>query len=282
MPAEVGRQRGGPKADSLALAPNKPSHSSRRTSVANFFNLPSSKLSRQPSQRSSKPSHADSPHGRCAAACRRRVAHILGAAADQARLRHLSLARLPAQRPPRRAAARPAPRRRPRAVPVDDTRGRRSPARELQPGLPEVAGPFPWFRWKLRRRLTESSQAYFNAQGVPYRALASCNHASVGERLPFFVADPDAASPFGEQMVSVREFGAWAAEQKDSWPRALELHYDAYMSLLDNEIQRIWVYFIFSCRYSLAYRSCSNTTCTSRLTLTPSRCRRTSNRSLRL
>ena len=75
---------------------------------------------------------------------------------------------------------------------------------------------------------------------MPYRALASCNHASVSERLPFFIADPEAASPFDAPAASAREFGVWAAEQKDSWPRALELHYDAYMSLLDNEIQRIW------------------------------------------
>jgi hypothetical protein len=63
----------------------------------------------------------------------------------------------------------------------------------------------------------------------------------VGERLPFFLADPDVPSPFKSSVASAREFGLWASEQKDSWPQALELHYDAYMSLLDNEIQRIWV-----------------------------------------
>jgi hypothetical protein len=85
-------------------------------------------------------------------------------------------------------------------------------------------------------------QAYFNSRDVPYRALASCNHASVSERLPFFLADPDVASPFGSAAAaSAGEFRVWAADQADSWPRALEVHYDAYMSLLDNEIQRIWV-----------------------------------------
>jgi hypothetical protein len=73
----------------------------------------------------------------------------------------------------------------------------------------------------------------------------------VSERLPFFLADPDIPSPFKSSAASVKDFSLWASEQEDSWPKALDIHYDAYMSLLDNEIQRIWVSLIPLKNYSL-------------------------------
>jgi metaxin len=114
--------------------------------------------------------------------------------------------------------------------------------------------------WQAGMKVDTVLQAYFNARNVSFRTLASCNHASVSERLPFFVADPDVASPFSGSTASTSDFGIWAAEQKDSWPRELEMQYDAYMSLLDNEIQRIWVCLISGDLLWLIWNS--NTTCT--------------------
>ena len=72
--------------------------------------------------------------------------------------------------------------------------------------------------------------------------MASNNHASVAERLPFLTLNESNPAPFRRRdIMSSSELSDWAADEKDSWPRELDSLYDAYMGLLDNEIRRAWV-----------------------------------------
>jgi hypothetical protein len=72
--------------------------------------------------------------------------------------------------------------------------------------------------------------------------VASSNHASVTERLPFLAPSKPDPAPFKKtSVVSSSDLAHWAVDEKDSWPRELDNLYDAYMNLLDNEIRRAWV-----------------------------------------
>jgi hypothetical protein len=33
----------------------------------------------------------------------------------------------------------------------------------------------------------------------------------------------------------------WATDEEDFWPKELELQYEPYMSLLNNEVRKAWV-----------------------------------------
>lgn len=80
------------------------------------------------------------------------------------------------------------------------------------------------------------------SRGVPFYVVASSNHASISERLPFLALNASDPTPFKKKsIVSTQELSQWATDQNDSWPRELDTLYDSYMSLLDNEIRRAWV-----------------------------------------
>ncbi|KAF2666957.1 hypothetical protein BT63DRAFT_457915 [Microthyrium microscopicum] len=88
-------------------------------------------------------------------------------------------------------------------------------------------------------------QAFLKSQNLQFHTVSSSNHASTNERLPFLVVNPSCSSPFKSNIVSAHELAKWAVDQKDSWPVELELHYEPYMSLLNNEIRRAWQYHMY-------------------------------------
>jgi hypothetical protein len=81
------------------------------------------------------------------------------------------------------------------------------------------------------------------SHGIKFHSVPSSNHASSSERLPFLINAPGTVSAFNSSgdVVSSTSLAHWAAEQSDSWPKELDLQYDAYMSLLNNEIRLAWV-----------------------------------------
>lgn len=88
------------------------------------------------------------------------------------------------------------------------------------------------FRWQL----------YLKSRGIEFHTVTSSNHASTSDRLPFLLVNHEIDPPWtNKDTVSSRELSQWAAGEIESWPKELDIHYDAYMSLLENEIRNAWV-----------------------------------------
>jgi len=61
----------------------------------------------------------------------------------------------------------------------------------------------------------DRSQAYFNSRDIPCRLVASCDHASVSERLLFMIPVAHFPPPFKTTMAFTGDFALWATKEKD-------------------------------------------------------------------
>ncbi|KKY17820.1 putative mitochondrial outer membrane protein [Diplodia seriata] len=93
-------------------------------------------------------------------------------------------------------------------------------------------------------------QAYFKFSGVDFVTVASSNHASPSGALPFLlpgganasILDQPHVVPSGKMQKWVMDNGRTPVEEPD------DDRFEAYMSLLDHDIRRAWLYTLYLTR----------------------------------
>ncbi|KAF2137509.1 uncharacterized protein K452DRAFT_321748 [Aplosporella prunicola CBS 121167] len=90
-------------------------------------------------------------------------------------------------------------------------------------------------------------QAYLTFCDIEFRVVASSNHASPTGALPFLLPSGTHATLIDQpQVIPSNKLQKWAMEQTPAAMDDPDDHrFEAYMSLLDNNIRRAWLYTVY-------------------------------------